>query len=450
MTGARGRGAGRRGSGGYRGVGSGARLLPPGHRHQRQTRSAPGHAATKWSARAICAAQPGSAVLHPVPGGRGGELQRLGQPWRPDGAAARPLPRARNRGARGRLQVRQHQLRRRRWRFRHALRPGALSAGRTPTRCCAASSGWRPIRPTKRPWKRSRASAPRCATSRRTSELDDFAHAEPVHHIRPIPAPDHRRRRLEPAGARALGDLRRVPRGQELERGTGIERRRLHPGEFRRHRGARAGERQHSARARHRAGGRRHDPARRRHFPRAWTRRTCPAMPKWTRGVAGLAENVVALAHAPKGEDYNGPVLFEGVAGAADFRRGAGQEPGADPPAGERWRPRRRASSPANSKAASARAFCPIRSTWWTIPRRRNGAAAACSALTTWTAKACSPKPLQLVEKGVLKNYLLTRQPVRGFDGSNGRARLPGSFGASIASISNLFVSSSGHRAGGG
>jgi hypothetical protein len=52
-------------------------------------------------------------------------------------------------------------------------------------------------------------------------------------------------------------------------------------------------------------------------------------------------------------------------------------------------------------------------------------------------------KPLHLVEKGVLKSYLLTRQPVRGFEGSNGRARLPGSLGASHADISNLFVTSS-------
>jgi hypothetical protein len=43
----------------------------------------------------------------------------------------------------------------------------------------------------------------------------------------------------------------------------------------------------------------------------------------------------------------------------------------------------------------------------------------------------------------VLKGYLLTRQPVRGLEGSNGRARLPGSYGASAAGFSNLFVSSS-------
>jgi len=52
-------------------------------------------------------------------------------------------------------------------------------------------------------------------------------------------------------------------------------------------------------------------------------------------------------------------------------------------------------------------------------------------------------RPVTWIEKGVLKNYLLTRQPVRGFEGSNGRARLPGPFGTSAASISNLFVSTS-------
>jgi hypothetical protein len=40
----------------------------------------------------------------------------------------------------------------------------------------------------------------------------------------------------------------------------------------------------------------------------------------------------------------------------------------------------------------------------------------------------------------VLKAFLLTRQPVAGFAGSNGRARLPGSFGANGAAIGNLFV----------
>ena len=65
-----------------------------------------------------------------------------------------------------------------------------------------------------------------------------------------------------------------------------------------------------------------------------------------------------------------------------------------------------------------------------------------CSPATT-TAKPAFPKPLHLIEKGVLKGFVLTRQPVKGFEGSNGRSRLPAGAGGSGAAISNLFVSSS-------
>ena len=53
------------------------------------------------------------------------------------------------------------------------------------------------------------------------------------------------------------------------------------------------------------------------------------------------------------------------------------------------------------------------------------------------------PAPLTLVEKGKLKSFLLTRQPVKGFEASNGRARVPGPYGANAAAISNLFVRAS-------
>ncbi|HVX65340.1 MAG TPA: metallopeptidase TldD-related protein, partial [Bryobacteraceae bacterium] len=49
-----------------------------------------------------------------------------------------------------------------------------------------------------------------------------------------------------------------------------------------------------------------------------------------------------------------------------------------------------------------------------------------------------------LVEKGVLKTLLLTRQPAKGFNASNGHARLLGSFGAKAAGIGNLFINASG------
>src|SRR6202035_1169850 len=53
------------------------------------------------------------------------------------------------------------------------------------------------------------------------------------------------------------------------------------------------------------------------------------------------------------------------------------------------------------------------------------------------------PQPLALVEKGVLKNFLLTRLPMRNFPRSNGRARLQGGFGSNAAGLSTLFVRAS-------
>ncbi len=50
---------------------------------------------------------------------------------------------------------------------------------------------------------------------------------------------------------------------------------------------------------------------------------------------------------------------------------------------------------------------------------------------------------VSVVEKGILKNFLMTRQPIRGFSSSNGHARLPGSYGAARAAITNLIVNSS-------
>jgi hypothetical protein len=55
-------------------------------------------------------------------------------------------------------------------------------------------------------------------------------------------------------------------------------------------------------------------------------------------------------------------------------------------------------------------------------------------------------KAVNVVEKGVLKSFLTTRQPVKGFTGSNGHARLPGNYGAYSPGISNLFVKTTSRR----
>jgi hypothetical protein len=53
------------------------------------------------------------------------------------------------------------------------------------------------------------------------------------------------------------------------------------------------------------------------------------------------------------------------------------------------------------------------------------------------------PQPLTLIEKGRLKSFVLSRQPVKGFEASNGHARLPGPYGSRMAAVSNLFLRSS-------
>jgi hypothetical protein len=159
------------------------------------------------------------------------------------------------------------------------------------------------------------------------------------------------------------------------------------------------------------------------------------------RGVVAVAENVTALAHSPKGEDYNGPVLFEGTAGPQVFAEVLGKN---------LTLTRRPVMEGGRGGGGGASEF-EGRMGSRILPDSFN--VVDDPAQTEWHGRplfghyevdreGVPAKPLKLVEKGILKNFLLTRQPVRGFEGSNGRARLPGGYGANNATFSNLFISS--------
>jgi predicted Zn-dependent protease len=170
-----------------------------------------------------------------------------------------------------------------------------------------------------------------------------------------------------------------------------------------------------------------------------------PADDEMVRGITAMARNIVALAAAPKGEDYTGPVMFEGQA------------------------------SPQILAEVLGRNLAPVRRPLGGVGGGRGGAAFTASELEgrigarvlpdsfdvvddptqkEWHGRplfgsydvdreGVAPQPLRLIEKGVLKGFLLTREPMKGFEGSNGRARLPSGPGSSGAAISNLFVSAS-------
>lgn len=158
------------------------------------------------------------------------------------------------------------------------------------------------------------------------------------------------------------------------------------------------------------------------------------------REVRQVAENIAALTRAPVGDVYNGPVLFDGVASAQLFAELLGRnlaltrrpvsEPGG-----------RSANMP--SSELEGRQGSRILPDWMDVIDDPTQQALYGHRLfgSYWIDfEGVAAKRLLLVEKGVLKNFLLTRQPVTGFKESNGRARLPGPFGASTAGISNLFV----------
>ena len=167
-----------------------------------------------------------------------------------------------------------------------------------------------------------------------------------------------------------------------------------------------------------------------------------PSAAEMERAARTLAETLSKLVQAPVGETYSGPVLFEGVAGAQIFAEVLGKnlslsrkpvlEPGSP------------GSIPA-SELEGRQGARVLPDTFQIVddPTQTEYQGHKLFGSFKVDDEGVQPQPLTIIEKGVLKNFILTRQPVRGFGASNGRARLPGSFGARTAAISNLFVQAS-------
>ena len=158
------------------------------------------------------------------------------------------------------------------------------------------------------------------------------------------------------------------------------------------------------------------------------------------RGIADLAEHVTALAKAPPGETYAGPVLLEAPAAAQLFGQLLGDnlkivrkpisDPGRQPPHFE--------SELENRMGAR------ILPEWMDVvddPTQIEWHGHKLFGAYQYDMEGVSPKPLSLIENGALKSFLLTRTPVlKGFETSNGRARMPGAYGARSPGFGNLFV----------
>lgn len=154
--------------------------------------------------------------------------------------------------------------------------------------------------------------------------------------------------------------------------------------------------------------------------------------------ITAMAQNLTALADAPVGEVYTGPVLFESLAAGQMFTQVFGQQLQATrDPVSVPGRPVNLPPSELESRL-NARVLPEFIDVIDDPNASWKGRALFGNMAVDYEGVA--PEKLTLVEKGVLKTLLYTRQPVRGHEGSNGRGRMPGHFGAAASVPSNLLV----------
>jgi len=167
-----------------------------------------------------------------------------------------------------------------------------------------------------------------------------------------------------------------------------------------------------------------------------------PSDVQMSTGFTSVAENIRALVHAPVGESFSGPTLFEPQAAAQLLAQLLGdnlrapRKPLAEPGRNISFLP-----TELDTKIGSR-----ILPDWMDVvddPTKSSWQGKPLAGFYQWDLEGVPGKPVSVVEKGVLKSFLTTRQPIKGFAASNGHARLAGNYGARSAAISNLFVKAS-------
>jgi TldD protein len=164
-----------------------------------------------------------------------------------------------------------------------------------------------------------------------------------------------------------------------------------------------------------------------------------PSEAEMHRSVTELAENVRALVKAPAGEAFTGPALFEPQAAAQLLAQLLGDNLRV---------PRRPLTDPGRNvnfvaSELESRMGGRVLPDWMDVaddPTQSTWNGKPLIGFYTFDLEGVPPKPVKVIEKGLVKAFLTTRQPIRGFPESNGHARLGGGFGARGAAIANLFV----------
>lgn len=151
-----------------------------------------------------------------------------------------------------------------------------------------------------------------------------------------------------------------------------------------------------------------------------------PAEDELAKAARGIADQLIRMAAAPMGDAYSGPILFEGVASAQLLAEVLGRNLHVNRPTvggrGGRGGPGGRGGG-GGTGVTELQGRRGVR----IMPDMFNVIDDPTLPLfghTDVDDEGVPSKPVSLVEKGVLKDFLRTRLPVPGFSESNGRALL--------------------------
>lgn len=168
-----------------------------------------------------------------------------------------------------------------------------------------------------------------------------------------------------------------------------------------------------------------------------------PAEEAQRQAVEQVAKNIRDLAGAPVGEAYTGPVLFEGVAAAQITAQIWGDQLGVNrKPVAEPGR-----NLPMLSNELESRLNARVLPEWASMvddPTLTSLHGTALAGHYDVDLDGVAAQKVELVQNGVLKTLLVSRQPVRGISGPNGHARIPANFGLKLPRTSNLILNARG------
>ncbi len=167
-----------------------------------------------------------------------------------------------------------------------------------------------------------------------------------------------------------------------------------------------------------------------------------PAEAELTAAVTGLAERMRVRVKAPVAESYTGPVLFEPQAAAQLIAQLIGDN------ARSGRKPISDGNRPVNFVPSEfeGRVGARVLPEWMDVtddPTVSMWQGKPLVGTYAFDVEGVRPQAVNIIEKGLFKSFLTTRQPVKGFPQSNGHARLGGSYGTKTAAIGNLFVKAS-------